>query len=96
MNYIASNLNGFERSLRTRCNDNQLRLQNIVSGYDRSLQGSQLRKSAKRIVEELIADAQQKSQRPADTVREQLCSVFAGSAWNLYRDEFMQLFGPMV
>jgi hypothetical protein len=96
LNYLASNLDGFERSLRARCNDNQLRLQNVVSGYDRSLQGRYLRTAAKKITDELIAYIQQQSQRPVDSVREQLCGVFASLSWALYRSEFMKLFGAMV
>ena len=96
MNYIVGDLQEFERSLRARCSDNQLRLHDIVHGYDQSLHGSQLRNAAKAKMEGLTEYIQLRSQRSAEMVREQLCGVFASLAWDLYRAHFMQLFGPMV
>jgi hypothetical protein len=96
MNYIEANLQSFEQSLRQRCADNQLRIGEIVRRYDALLQGSQPRNAAKDVTERLIAHIEQRTQRSADVVREQLCGVFANSAWDQYRADIMQLFGPMV
>jgi hypothetical protein len=96
MNFAVSNLLEFERNLRRRYGDNQLRLQNIFRGYDSSLEGSQLRRAAKKSIQELSQYVQQRTQRSADTVREHLCDVFVTSAWHLYRADFLALFGPLV
>ena len=72
------------------------RIGEIVHSYDTTLHGSQKRKAAKEATEALIAHLMQRTQRPVDTVREQLCGVFANVAWSQYRSDFMQLLAPMV
>ncbi|MGJ0502592.1 MAG: AAA family ATPase [Methylocystis sp.] len=96
MEHIAGNVRTFEASLRQRCADNQIRIGDIVRRYDRTLVGSQKRHAAKVSTEALIEHLMQRTQRPVDTVREQLCGVFANAAWSHYRNDFMQLLAPMV
>lgn len=96
MNYIASNLQAFEQSLRQRCGDNQLQIGGIIVRYDTALQGSLLRNAAKASARELTEYIEQRTGRSTDMVREQLCGVFVSSAWGEFRVDFMQLFGPMV
>lgn len=96
LNHIAANLQAFEQGLRQRCADNQLRIGDIVGRYDVTLQGGPLRSAAKVATRELIDYVQQRTGRSTDMAREQLCAVFVNSAWDEFRADFMQLFGPMV
>jgi hypothetical protein len=96
MDHIAGNVHQFEASLRQRCADHQIRIGEIVRRYDTTLHGSQKRNAAKESTEALIEHLMQRTQRPVDTVREQLCGVFANVAWSQYRSDFMQLLAPMV
>lgn len=96
MNHIAANLQAFEQSLRQRCADNQLRIGEIVGRYDTALQGAPLRHAAKGAARELTEYVEQRTGHSIDTCREQLCGVFATSAWGEFRAQFFQLFGPMV
>ncbi len=96
IDYISGNLPTFEASLRQRCADNQIRIAAIVRDYDATLSGSQKRTAAKETTKRLIIHLVQRTQRPEDTVREQLCGVFANAAWSQYRSDFMELLAPMV
>jgi energy-coupling factor transporter ATP-binding protein EcfA2 len=96
MDYIAGNCSSFEASLRERCADNQIRIGEIVRRYDTALRGSQKRTAAKEGTKALIELLMQRTQRPVDTAREQLCGVFASLAWSRYRSDFMELLVPMV
>ncbi|BBU61036.1 hypothetical protein MSC49_09710 [Methylosinus sp. C49] len=96
MDHVAGNVGIFETKLRQRCGDNQIRINEIVRQYDTTAHGSQQRAAAKRITDELIEHVMHRTQRPAETVREQLCGVFAQAAWDRYRDQFMELLAPMV
>lgn len=96
LEHITGNLNAFQQALRSRCADNQLRIGDIIAGFDPTLAGGPRRDSAKRAVEQLIDYVEKRTQRSSDTVREQLCGVFANSAWAQYRADFLALFGPMT
>lgn len=94
--YAVANKNRFETALRQRCNDHQIRIGDILQGYDLTLQGGEQRRSAKLFTDNIIAYLERKTQKSEDMVREQLCEVFATEAWQQHRAAFMQLFGPMV
>lgn len=94
--HIATEVGAFEAELRRRCNDNQIRIATIVGGYDPTLVGGAQRRAAKRITNALLAYLEQRTQRPEEFVREQLCDVFANRTWVQNRAVFMQLFGPML
>lgn len=96
MDCIAGNTQTFETKLRLRFSDNQIRIGAIARKYRTTLHGSQKRSAAKETTIELIDYLVQRTQRPVDTAREQLCGVFANAAWDHYRDDFMQLLAPMV
>ena len=96
IDHIFQNIQPFQTILRQRCADNLIRIDLIVQGYDTTLQGSQRRHAAKQITNQLIEYLVQRTQRPIDVVREQLCGVFANTSWSEYRGDFMQLIGPMV
>ncbi|MBO9136370.1 ATP-binding protein [Rhizobium sp. B230/85] len=96
MSYITQNAQSFEQSLRLKCGDNQLRIGPLLLTYDPSLAGSQLRASAKKASSELIDYIAQRTQRSNETARDLLCSLFANSAWQMYRADFMRLFGRML
>jgi energy-coupling factor transporter ATP-binding protein EcfA2 len=94
--HISREVGAFEAALRQRCNDNQIRIAQIIGGYDSTLVGGQQRREAKRVANELLAYLAQRTQRSEELVREQLCGVFANRAWAQHRAAFMQLFGPML
>lgn len=96
VDYIAENLQSFQGDLRRRCGDNQIRVGPILQGYDRTLQGSAKRNAAKQMTDQIIEYLVQRTQRPIDVVREQLCGVFANETWNVNRPDFLQLLAPMV
>jgi len=96
MSFIQSNLPAFEQGLRSRMNDNQIRLSGIVANYDTTLQGADLRRAAKAAVDELIEYLEQRTQRTAEVVREHLCGVFAQLGWQQHRASFLALLGPIV
>ncbi|MCB2062416.1 MAG: AAA family ATPase [Novosphingobium sp.] len=96
IDHAAANTNRFEADLRQRCSDNQIRIADILRGYDATLQGGEQRRAAKQVTDQLIAYLERKTQRSADTVREQLCGVFASETWDQHRADFMRLFGPMI
>ena len=94
--HIAGEVGAFEVALRQRCNDNQIRIAQIIGGYDSTLAGGPQRREAKRVASELLAYLAQRTQRSEEFVREQLCSVFATRSWAQHRATFLQLFGPML
>lgn len=94
--HIEGEVGPFEAELRQRYNDNQIRIANIIDGYDSSLAGGPQRREAKRVANELLAYLAQRTQRSEEFVREQLCGVFANRAWVQHRAAFMGLFGPML
>jgi hypothetical protein len=96
MEYAASNLTVLENAIRVRCADNQLRLGDFVRAYDTTLQGRDKRTAAKRAVSSLLDYLSQRTQKPEDIVRDQLCGVFANLSWRIYRPDFMRLFGQMI
>lgn len=96
MDYIASNQQAFEQALRQRCVDHQLRIGSIVDGYNTTLSGPDKRKAAKKSAEALEAYLCQRTQRSEETVREQICGVFANLAWEKYRSSFMDILGSVI
>lgn len=96
MAYANDNLQTFEQDIRRRCGDNQIRITQYVRAFDRTLAGKPQRDSAKAATDKLIDYLVQRTQRSAETVREQLCGVFANAGWDQFRANFLQLFGPMI
>lgn len=96
VDHIAADVRAFEAELRTRCNDNQIRVTGIMRDHDPALTGGPQRRAAKRITVKLMHYLQRRTQRSEEVVREQLCGVFANQTWELHRASFMQLFGPML
>lgn len=96
MSFIKDNTPAFELNLRQRFHDNQLRISEIVRGFDNSLEGSQLRSAAKAATKDLIGYLEQRTQRSTENVREQLCGEFANHSWDLHRADFLRLLSPMV
>ena len=96
MKYIVANVGAVEQSLRQRWSDNQIRIGDIARGYDTTLQGAPQRKSAKEASDALIDYLATCTQRSRDSVREELCIVFASLAWEQYKVDFMQMFGSML
>lgn len=96
LDYITENADTFERNLRLRFQDNQLRINVILQGYDRNLEGARLRNAAKNAIRDLITYIEQRTQRSTDNVREQLCGEFARLSWQQHRPEFLRILGPMV
>lgn len=94
--HIAAEVGAFEAELRRRCHDNQIRITQIIGGYDQTLTGAPQRREAKRITNELLAYLERKTQRSEEVVREQLCGVLANRTWDQHRADFMHLFGPML
>jgi hypothetical protein len=94
--HIADNLAAFEQALRSRCADNQIRIAEIVRGYDRTLTGADQRKAAKAAADEILRHLAQRTSRSIDTARENVCGVFAVSAWDEYRADIMQLLAPLM
>jgi ABC-type lipoprotein export system ATPase subunit len=95
MNEISANLQTFEQALRTRFGDNQLRIREVVNGYDAALGGGPLRKSAKQASDALLTYLEQQTQKSRDSAREHVCAVFATQTWCAHRAAMLQLLGPM-
>lgn len=96
ISHILTEVSAFETELRQRFNDNQIRIAEIIGRYDTTSTGGEQRRAAKRVTAELLAYLQQRTQRQEETVREQLCGIFANRTWTQYRANFMQLFAPML
>lgn len=94
--HIAGEVRAFEAELRQRCNDHQIRVEQIINSYNSTLTGGPQRREAKRVANELSDYLAQRTQKSEEVVREQLCGVFANRAWAQHRAAFMQLFGPML
>lgn len=95
MTEIFADPQAFEQSLRQRLNDNQLRIEPVVAAYDPTLNGAQLRNSAKQASNALLSYLEQRTQKSNDSVREHLCGVFATRTWGIQRAAMFQLFGPI-
>lgn len=93
--HILTETGAFEAELRQKLNDNQIRITPIISDFDQMLTGGEQRRAAKQITGELLTHLEQRTQRQKETVREQLCGIFANRAWTQHRATFMELFGPM-
>lgn len=96
MNYICDNLQTFQTELRVRCADNQIRIEDICTAYDRSLAGAPLRKAAKSAIDGLTRLLEERVQYTSDQARDRLCGVFAKQAWLQYRADFLRIFGTML
>lgn len=96
INFIVENLADFERALRDRFGDHQLRVGAVIAEYDSTLTGSEQRRSAKSTIGRMLSYLEQQSQLSPDAVRERVCGVFANNSWQTNRSDFMRLFGTMT
>lgn len=96
MDHISANARQFELELRSRFSDNQIRINTFCAAYDTTLSGSLRRNNAKDRCDEMISYLEQRTQKNKDTLREQICEIFAIQTWQQYRAEFMRLLSPLV
>ncbi|MCE6074869.1 AAA family ATPase [Agrobacterium vitis] len=96
MDYANINAANFEQKLRERYSDNQLHVQSILAGYDKSLTGSAQRQAAKKSINQLMDYLKTRTQGTDEVVREKLSGLFANMQWNTYKSSFMTLFGALT
>ncbi len=91
MSYLKANLGAVEQALRVRFRDNQIRLGASVAGFDDTLAGGQLRRSAKTAVDSVLDYLCQKVGRTPEAVQDELCREFAKLSWQQYRPDLIPI-----
>lgn len=96
IDYISLETSRFENELKRRFQDNQIRISPLIADYDRSKTGKPRRQEAKRVYDKISDYLQMKTQKSADSTKENICGAFATLSWGLHSAAFQSLLGPII